>query len=111
MTLQVFALHDSKAEAYLRPFFAQSKGLALRSMLEVLSDKEHPVTKYPADYHLFHIAEYDDATGIITPLSVKENLGCALDLSALKQTGYSPERAERIERAVTAVNERVLNGN
>lgn len=91
MTLQVFAIRDTKAEAYMRPFFTQTKGLALRSFIEIAKDKEHPIGKYPGDYHLFRIAEYDDNTGKISPLDTKENMGCALDFLNPSESEYNSE--------------------
>lgn len=79
MTLQVFSIRDTKAEAYMRPFFLQTKGLALRTFIELANNQGEDMHKHAGDYHLFHIGTYDDSTGKLTPLEVKENLGCAID--------------------------------
>ena len=77
MTQKVFTVYDSKAEAYLRPFFTPTKGLALRSFADAANDPREPVGKYPGDYTLFELGEYDDATGIITMHESKINMGTA----------------------------------
>jgi hypothetical protein len=112
MTLQVFAVHDNKAEAYMKPFFAQTKGLALRGFVEACNNPEHDMSRYAADYHIFRIAEYDDATGIITPLETKENLGCALDFID-KKPEHTISKLANIQKAVEnySTKEGVLNGD
>lgn len=79
MILKVYSIYDSKAEAYVRPFFAPTKGLALRSVLAALQDPNHDLSKYPADYTLFELGEWDDQTGLFTPHNTKQNLGVMLE--------------------------------
>lgn len=68
MLSKIFSIHDAKANAFLSPFFAVTPGLAERSVIDSVNDPQHPFARYTADYTLFEIGEYDDATGIITPL-------------------------------------------
>ena len=77
MKQKVFSIYDSKAEAYLRPFFTATKGLALRSFVEAANDPRESLNKYPGDYTLFEIAEYDDASGAITMHKTHINMGKA----------------------------------
>lgn len=100
MTLQVFAIRDTKAEAYLKPFFTPTKGLALRAFVEVANDPKQDISRYAGDYHLFRIAEYDDQTGVITPLEVKENLGCALDFIDTRKDTNSVSNISGVQKAV-----------
>ena len=79
MTLKAFTVYDSKAEAYLQPFFMQSKGQAIRAFQDLANDETHQFGKYPADFTLFEIGEYDDATALIKNHDHKINLGIALE--------------------------------
>lgn len=63
MKLLAFCVYDSKAEAYLRPFFAETKGLAVRSFSAACNDPASEFYKWPGDYTLFLIGGYDQATG------------------------------------------------
>lgn len=68
MKLKIFAIHDAKAEAYLQPFFMANKGTAIRAITEILQKPDHSFTKYPEDYTLFELGEYDDSNGQMSPL-------------------------------------------
>lgn len=79
MILKVFAVHDSKVGAYLQPFFQRSKGEALRSWEGVCNDGQSAMSKFPADFTLFEIGEYDDSTGVIKPHEAKISLATGLE--------------------------------
>lgn len=79
MKLNVFTCYDSKAEAYLQPFLMPSKGEAIRAFTATANDDKSNIGKYPADFTLFHIGEYDDQTGTLTNYEIKNNLGCAIE--------------------------------
>lgn len=79
MKVKMFCVYDSKAEAYLQPFFMATKGQALRAFTEVCNDSNHTFFKHASDYTLFEIGEYDDATGGVTSYATKQSLGNALE--------------------------------
>jgi hypothetical protein len=79
MRVKVFSVYDSKAEAYLRPMFLQTKGLALRSFIEAVNDPKQDIHRYAADFTLFELGEWDDETGTMEMLPHRRNLGCALE--------------------------------
>ena len=80
MIQYVYSIYDSKAEAYLRPFFVPTKGLALRSVGDEVNNPSSNLHKYAQDYTLFEIGEYDDSTGIITMHKTHINLGMLHEL-------------------------------
>lgn len=85
MKILVFSVYDSKAEAYLKPFFAPTIGLALRSMQAAVSDDQHEFCKYPGDYTLFQIGTYRDETGQLEPNPQGHvSLGTALEIKSTK---------------------------
>jgi len=65
MIVNLYAVHDAKAGAYLPPFPLQTDGLAVRSFQEAVLNPQTQISKYPLDYSLFRIATYDDETSII----------------------------------------------
>lgn len=77
--MKIFTVFDSKAEAYLQPFFARTNGEAVRSFTEAANDSGHNFCKYSGDFTLFEIGEYDETTGNITPLKAHQNLGKGSD--------------------------------
>lgn len=80
MKLKVFAIHDSKAEAYLQPFFMANKGTAIRAITDILQQKDHQFTKYPEDFTLFELGEYDDSNGHMLPYPTPIALCKAIEL-------------------------------
>lgn len=79
MKTKIFCVYDCKAEAYLQPFFMGTKGQAIRAFTEVVNDPNHAFNKHAADYTLFEIGEYDDATAGISAHGAKQSLGTALE--------------------------------
>lgn len=64
MELGVFSVYDSQAKAYSQPFYATNSAIACRMIEDVLEDSNHPFSKHSADFTLFHIANFDDSTGL-----------------------------------------------
>lgn len=85
MKLKMFTVHDVKAEAYLQPFFLHTKGQAIRSITEAVSNPEHQFAKYPADFTLFELGEYDDSNGQITSHAAPISLGNLLEFNIPEQ--------------------------
>jgi len=79
MILKVFSVYDSKAEAYLPPFFMQSEGQARRIFGDCCNDEGHQFGKHPEDYTLFEIAEFDDGSAVVTPSKTPMSFGLGLE--------------------------------
>ncbi len=87
MKLKVYTLFDSKVEIYMKPFYLKNKGEALRAFTDIANDKDTNVGKYPEDFTLFEIGEYDEETGHHQSYEAKKPLGTALE--------YKKQQAER----------------
>lgn len=73
MIHQVFTVYDSKAEAYLQPFFSVSKGAAIRSFSDAINDSQSTIGKHPEDYILFALGSFDDLNCVFecgSPVSI-----------------------------------------
>ncbi len=77
--MKIYSVYDSKAEAYLTPFFEHNNATALRAFAEAANKTEHRFNKYAADYTLFAIGEWDETKGNIKPDNAKTSLGTALE--------------------------------
>lgn len=88
MKQKIYAVYDSKAEFYGQPFFQRTVGEAVRSWETVCNDGQSAMSKFPADYTLFEIGEYDQETGKITPHHVLKSIATGLDAkkTAIEQT-------------------------
>lgn len=81
MKHKIFAVYDSKTEAWGMPLFFDCRANAIRSMENAVNDprSENQICQYPADFTLFEIGEYDRATGMFVQYDVKVNLGLAIE--------------------------------
>lgn len=73
----VLAVYDSKIGEFNSPFFMRTRGEALRGWESVCNDASTDFNKYPEDYSLMEIAEYDDLSGKFSNLTAPLNLGLA----------------------------------
>ena len=65
MKLNIYTIYDTAAAVYLRPFFMQSDGQAMRSFTDIATDANHDVGKHPEDYSLIRLGIYDDNSGTL----------------------------------------------
>jgi len=78
MNAFVFAVYDAAAEAFLTPFFFDTKGQAIRSFSDACNTADHQFSRHGADYTLFHLGMYDSSKGMMLPLSTPDSMGGAL---------------------------------
>ncbi len=80
MIFHIFAVHDSKAKAFLPPFLLPEVGMALRTFGDCVNDKRtpdgkrHQFAEHPEDYTLFKIGEFDNIAGMVKKVE-NESLG------------------------------------
>lgn len=61
----VCAVKDRAADAFGRPFFVSTAGLAIRSFMDEVSrdSADNQLFSHPDDFDLFELGVYDDADG------------------------------------------------
>lgn len=80
MKYKVYSVFDSKAEAYMRPMYFQTKGLAIRSFSEAVNDGgKSDISKYPADFVLFELGDFDELSGTFLLHKCPISVGVALE--------------------------------
>lgn len=92
MEMKMFAIYDSKTEVYTKPFFCLTMGEALRTFEDAINGERSPFRAHAADYTLFNIGIYDDATAIVEATAIV-NMGCALEFVD-DQPAYGPRRVD-----------------
>lgn len=86
MISKIFSVFDSKAEAYLPPMFVQSRGVAIRMFSSAVADEKHDFFRYPADYTLFELGQFDDSNAQFILHSTPVSLGLASEFKAANTT-------------------------
>lgn len=79
--MHVYSFFDVKAENYTPPFLAQNDAVAQRMAAELTCNPSLPFSKFPADFILFRLADWDEDVGIVMLKdNIKINLGNCLEL-------------------------------
>jgi hypothetical protein len=84
MTLKTYAIRDAKAEVFNTPFYQKTHGEAERSFKQLVSDAQSMVSKFPDDYDLYYLGEYDDQTGKLHPIDTPQHIVKAVQLQQQK---------------------------
>jgi len=63
MKLNAYTIYDVASGIYLRPFFSQADGQAMRGFKDISTDADHDVGKHPEDYTLYRIGSFNERTG------------------------------------------------
>jgi hypothetical protein len=94
MIYRMFTVYDVKAEAYLVPFFARTRGEATRMFANSANDPNHQFFTNGEDFSLYALGEYDDSDGSIEALAEPEFIAKAIHLK--KPEMGSPEMMQAI---------------
>jgi len=79
--LKVFSVYDSKAEAYLQPFFCVNRAVGIRNFSAAAGDPSSGFCRHAADYTLFEIGDFNPVSGVIDCYDSFVSLGTALQWS------------------------------
>lgn len=65
MHMVVCSIRDSAADAYGRPFFLPSVGVAIRSFIDEVNrpSEDNQIYQHPEDFDLFELGSFNDADG------------------------------------------------
>lgn len=85
MVLSLFSIRDIKASQFLTPFYSQNVSLASRECHSTVNsgNPENVICKYPEDFELYEIGQFDSDTGkIVTSV---EGIKFITNLSTFKE--------------------------
>lgn len=60
MLHKMYCIFDTKAEAYLQPFFLPNDAVAVRAITDCVRDPSHSFSAHPEDYVLFALGTFSD---------------------------------------------------
>lgn len=66
--MKMYSVLDQKAEVFMRPVFHRAHGEALRAFEVEASNPESVMCRFPEDFILFYIGEFNEQNGAITVL-------------------------------------------
>lgn len=74
MLLKIYSIRDSKSEVFNVPFIKSTHGEAERDFRSLVNDQQSTVNKYPEDFDLYYMGEYDNNTGKLTPIDSPQHI-------------------------------------
>lgn len=63
--LLIVAINDTKAEAYMNPFYMRSEGEAIRAFGDAIAKGDSPLSAHPEDFVLVKLGTFCQDTGAI----------------------------------------------
>lgn len=72
MKLYLFSVYDKVSKMYVDLFTSQTREAAQRSFNSAAMNRNTMLAKYPTDFALYCLGEYDNATGEVSGLSTPE---------------------------------------
>lgn len=74
MIQKMFTIRDAKAESFHNPFFQLSHGEAERSFRTAVNDEKTQLHKYPEDFDLYYLGEFDTNNGTFQSLDTPQHV-------------------------------------
>lgn len=73
MITKMYCVHDTAVKAFTAPHFARTHGEAERNFKHAVNDsKSGHLSANPEQFTLFYLGDYDDETGIVSPLAAPQ---------------------------------------
>lgn len=63
--MNVYAVKDTKSQLFNNPFVQKTDGTAIRTFSAACEDPKTELNKYPSDFSLYNLGEYDPESGKI----------------------------------------------
>lgn len=80
--MQIYAIFDSKTDAFLPPFISPNNRTAIREVQKAALKPDHPWNIFAADYTLFEIGTWNELKGEIHMHETKINQGTITQILA-----------------------------
>lgn len=80
MIVNAYTIFDTKSLVYSNPFYAPTHGAAVRIVQDAANDLNTSLGRHPADFVVYCVARYNDASGMFEPVDPREHV---IDVAAL----------------------------
>lgn len=83
----VFNIYDADAQLFMDPFIGPDISTIIFEFAEAVCDRKTPLGKSPASFTLYHIANHDPESGVMTGFDPVK-LGCGSDFLHASQVTH-----------------------
>lgn len=97
MILKIFSIRDQKSEIFNSPFFKTAIGEAERDFQTAVNDPKTTLNKYPQDFDLYLLGEFNDNSGTFESLDTPQHLMKAIQCIASKPKVNTDDLIHRSE--------------
>jgi hypothetical protein len=80
MKYAVCAVKDRAVDAFNRPIYVPTVGVAIRSFTDEVNRKDSELANHPEDYDLYELGSWDDQTAVYTALEQPRVITRAQDI-------------------------------
>jgi hypothetical protein len=80
MKYSVCAVKDRAVDAFNRPLYVPTIGVAIRSFTDECNKKDSELNIHPEDYDFYELGQWDDQTAVFIPLEVPRVIARAQDI-------------------------------
>lgn len=91
MKQHIYSVRDSKAELFNVPFYSNTHAEAERSFRTAVNDSKTTLNRFPEDFDLWYLGEYDTITGQIKALQTPQHMLKAVQCLASQNASVPPE--------------------
>lgn len=63
------SIFDKKVQVFGNPVIAMNEADAVRMARTVVSSDDSQISLYPEDFTLYHVGNFNDATGVLEPIN------------------------------------------
>lgn len=81
MKYAVCAVKDRAVDAYNRPLYVPTVGVAIRSFNDECNKKDSELHTHPEDYDLYELGQWDDQTAVYVALEQPRVIARAQDIA------------------------------
>lgn len=102
MKSKLYAVRDIKVGVFAEPFPGQSEGAVLRGLKAAVEGGQGDIAKWPADFDLYEVAEFNSEDGTIQALMQPRhitNAGVFQEVAkAMKTLASAPEHRDTLNQ-------------
>lgn len=96
MKQQIMSVYDTKARAFLPPFFVPHVDVGLRAIQQATLDPQHQLSKFAEDFEIYHLGTWDDDTGHFDPRPQPFSYGRVVVLRKIAAPDFAVQEAPQL---------------
>ncbi len=86
MKTKLYAIYDTAAAVYMKPWTCLTDAQAQREFSDILNMKDHPIAQHPEHYFLCLVGTWNDATATLEDIQTKTVITGLEALAILNET-------------------------